>query len=125
VPAAQELLSRIEANFGPVTVISTCREHAVVAGSRRPSLHRYGLAFDFRTSRKAEVVKWLIANHQGGVMTYSHKTHIHADVGPHFVAVAGHRLVVDASRNTFARAFARGGGKRAHARLAHTASAGE
>ncbi len=43
-PQARALLDRIEQNFGPVSVISTCRPGAVIAGSGKPSKHRYGLA---------------------------------------------------------------------------------
>jgi uncharacterized protein YcbK (DUF882 family) len=90
---ARELLARIEANFGPVQAISTCRPGAVIAGTNHPSLHRYGMAIDFRTARKAAVVRWLIANNSGGTMTYSNSDHIHADVGRHFVSLAGaHRV---------------------------------
>ena len=82
--SAQALLSRIEAQFGPMQVISTCRPGARVAGSGRPSKHAFGLAVDFRVpgGRKAEVVRWLAANHHGGgVMTYRHSSHIHVDIG--------------------------------------------
>lgn len=89
VPAARALLARIEAQFGPVQVISTCRSGAVIAGSGRPSLHRYGMAFDFRTPHKAAVVRWLAGNNRGGTMTYRHSNHIHADVGRQFVALGG------------------------------------
>jgi uncharacterized protein YcbK (DUF882 family) len=87
VPAARALLARIESQFGPVQVISTCRAGAVIAGSGRPSLHRYGMAFDFRSANKSAVVRWLAANNSGGTMTYRHSDHIHADVGRHFVAL--------------------------------------
>jgi hypothetical protein len=34
------------------------------------------------------VVQWLIANHKtGGTMTYAGMSHIHVDVGQHFVAL--------------------------------------
>jgi len=92
-PKARELLARIESNFGPVQVISTCRPGAVIAGTNHPSLHRYGMAIDFRTTHKAAVLRWLIANNSGGTMTYSNSDHIHADVGRHFVSLAGaHRV---------------------------------
>ena len=98
-PTAKNLLARIEAQFGRVQVISTCRPGAVVAGTGHPSKHRYGMAIDFKTSQKAAVVRWLIANNRGGTMTYSHSDHIHADVGPHFVSLAGQRTrVASASR---------------------------
>ncbi len=89
-PAAQGLLSRIESQFGPVRVISTCRPGAVIAGSGRPSRHASGNAVDFDApaGRKPEVVQWLIANHRaGGVMTYAAMNHIHVDIGRRFVAL--------------------------------------
>jgi hypothetical protein len=89
-PAARALLDRIEAQFGSVGIVSTCRPGAVIAGSGRPSRHASGNAIDFNapTGRKLEVVRWLIANHRaGGVMTYSDMNHIHVDVGRHFVAL--------------------------------------
>jgi hypothetical protein len=88
-PQAQALLSRIEGQFGPVQLISTCRPGAVIAGSGRPSKHRYGLAIDFNAGgRKGAIVQWLIANHHsGGTMTYSGMNHIHVDIGPRFVSL--------------------------------------
>jgi hypothetical protein len=90
-PAAHALLGRIEAKFGPVQVISTCRPGATIAGTGLPSRHASGNAVDFKAgSRKAEIVQWLIANHHdGGTMTYSNMGHVHVDIGPPFVSVAG------------------------------------
>ncbi|MCC7252073.1 D-Ala-D-Ala carboxypeptidase family metallohydrolase [Hyphomicrobium sp.] len=87
-PAAA-LLSRIEQQFGPVKVISTCRPGAVIAGSGKPSKHRYGLAVDFDAgARKQAIVNWLRANHtSGGTMTYARMSHIHVDIGPRFVSL--------------------------------------
>jgi hypothetical protein len=84
------LLGRIEAQFGRIQIVSTCRPGAVIAGSGRPSKHASGQAIDFNapSGRKGEVVRWLIANHKsGGVMTYSGMSHIHVDIGPHFVSL--------------------------------------
>jgi hypothetical protein len=88
-PAARELLGRIEAEFGALQIISTCRPGARIAGSGRVSKHASGEAIDFNAgSRKGDVVRWLIANHKtGGTMTYSDMSHIHVDVGAHFVAL--------------------------------------
>jgi hypothetical protein len=89
-PAARGLLARIEAQFGAVGIVSTCRPGAVIAGTGHPSRHASGNAIDFNApaGRKAEVVHWLIANHRsGGVMTYRDMNHIHVDVGGHFVAL--------------------------------------
>ena len=93
---ARNLLGRIESQFGPVSVISSCRPGAVIATTGKPSKHRYGQAIDFEAgSRKQEIVQWLIANHHsGGTMTYRDMSHIHVDIGYHFVqlgANSGHR----------------------------------
>jgi hypothetical protein len=90
-PAARDLLARIEARFGRVGIVSTCRPGARIAGTRRPSRHASGNAIDFKApaGRKADVVRWLIANHRsGGVMTYASMDHIHVDIGHRFVSLA-------------------------------------
>jgi len=83
------LLARIEAQFGPVNVVSTCRPGARIAGSGKPSKHGFGLAVDFDAgSRKGAIVNWLRANHHaGGTMTYARMSHIHVDIGPRFVSL--------------------------------------
>ncbi|WP_295556483.1 D-Ala-D-Ala carboxypeptidase family metallohydrolase [uncultured Hyphomicrobium sp.] len=87
--SARALLDRIEAQFGPVNVISTCRPGARIAGSGKPSKHGFGLAVDFEAGgRKAAIVNWLRANHHaGGTMTYARMSHIHVDIGPRFVSL--------------------------------------
>jgi uncharacterized protein YcbK (DUF882 family) len=87
--AARNLLARIRSQFSNVEIVSTCRPGARIAGTRYPSKHASGQAIDFRVpGRKAEVVRWLIANdHMGGIMTYRDMDHIHVDVGPRFVAL--------------------------------------
>ncbi|MGL4396225.1 MAG: D-Ala-D-Ala carboxypeptidase family metallohydrolase [Hyphomicrobium sp.] len=86
---ARGLLGRIQARFGNVQIISTCRRGARIATTGRPSKHASGQAIDFRVpGRKREVVQWLQANHHsGGTMTYSDMDHIHVDVGYRFVAL--------------------------------------
>ena len=87
--AARALLGRIEAQFGAMQIISTCRPGARIAGSGRISKHASGNAVDFNAGgRKGAVVRWLIANHKsGGIMTYSGMSHIHVDIGPRFVSL--------------------------------------
>lgn len=87
--AARALLGRIEAQFGAVQVISTCRPGARIAGSGKPSKHASGNAVDFNAGgRKAAIVNWLRANHHsGGTMTYARMNHIHVDIGPRFVSL--------------------------------------
>ena len=91
-PAARALLERIEAEFGPMQIISTCRPGARIAGTGRISKHATGEAIDFNAGRrKGEVVRWLIANHKaGGIMTYAGMSHIHVDVGYRFVSLNAH-----------------------------------
>src|SRR5262249_12564792 len=74
----RSLLNRVEATFGPVQVISTCRPGAVIAGTNHASQHRYGKAVDFvaPAGKKAAIVRWLAANNRGGTMTYAHMNHI-------------------------------------------------
>jgi uncharacterized protein YcbK (DUF882 family) len=90
-PDTRSILDRVEAAFGPVQIVSTCRPGAVVAGTGHPSQHRYGRAVDFNApaGKKAAVVQWLIANNpSGGTMTYADMGHIHMDTGPrHFVSL--------------------------------------
>ena len=86
----RQMLDRVEAEFGPVQIVSTCRPDAVVAGTGHPSMHRYGRAVDFSAppGRKAAIVRWLAANNPGGTMTYASMSHIHMDTGPyHFVSL--------------------------------------
>ena len=92
-PAARALLDSIEQKFGPVRVMSTCRAGAMIAGTSRLSRHASGNAIDFDAgARKPVILEWLIANHRaGGVMTYAGMDHIHVDIGPHFVSLAGGR----------------------------------
>lgn len=88
--SARALLNRIESQFGAVQIVSTCRPGAVIAGSGKPSKHRYGLAIDFNApaGKKGAIVQWLIKNHRsGGTMTYAGMNHIHVDVGPRFVSL--------------------------------------
>ncbi|HEY8246638.1 MAG TPA: D-Ala-D-Ala carboxypeptidase family metallohydrolase [Hyphomicrobium sp.] len=91
--AVHAVLDKIEARFGPVKVISTCRPGARIAGSGRISRHASGNAVDFETgNRKGAIINWLVANHKtGGTMTYADMSHIHVDVGQHFVSLAGGR----------------------------------
>lgn len=92
-PAARALLERIEQKFGPVKVMSTCRRGATIAGTGRPSRHASGNAVDFDAGpRKAAILEWLIANHRtGGIMTYAGMDHVHVDIGPRFISLAGGR----------------------------------
>ena len=92
-PAVRAVLDQIETRFGPVQVISTCRPGARIAGSGRISRHASGNAVDFEAGkRKGAIIDWLVANHKkGGTMTYPSMSHIHVDVGQHFVSLAGGR----------------------------------
>jgi uncharacterized protein YcbK (DUF882 family) len=77
----RRVLSGLEARFGSVRVISTCRPGAVIAGSGRPSQHRYGKAVDFvPNGNRAAIMSWLRSNANGAVITYA-SGHIHFDTG--------------------------------------------
>jgi hypothetical protein len=106
-----DLLDKVEARFGPVKVISTCRPGARIAGSGRISRHASGNAVDFEAgNRKGAIINWLVANHKtGGTMTYPDMSHIHIDIGQHFVSLAGGRKY--ASRNTGGSSSSNGGSK--------------
>ena len=111
-PEARALLERIEAQFWTLRLVSTCRPGARIAGSGKISKHATGQAIDFAApaGRKAEIVRWLIANHgSGGTMTYRHMGHIHVDVGYHFVSLGsggGGRATRTARRQTASRTVA-------------------
>lgn len=95
----RQVLAGLEARFGAVKVISTCRPGAVIAGSGRPSQHRYGKAVDFMPNgNRGAMLAWLRSNANGAVITYG-SGHIHFDTG-------GYRnLAVSAkARRSFARA---------------------
>lgn len=106
--AVHAVLDEIEARFGAVKVISTCRPGARIAGSGRISRHASGNAVDFEAgSRKAAIIKWLVANHKsGGTMTYPDMSHIHVDVGAHFVSLAGQRRTASRSSGRSGRRYA-------------------
>lgn len=97
-----DLLDKVEARFGPVKVISTCRPGATIAGTGRISRHASGNAVDFEAgSRKGAIINWLVANHKtGGTMTYPDMSHIHIDIGQHFVSLAGGRKYATNSGGT-------------------------
>jgi uncharacterized protein YcbK (DUF882 family) len=96
----RQVLAGLEARFGTVQVISTCRPGAVIAGSGQPSQHRYGKAVDFmpKSGQRAAVMAWLRSNANGAVITYA-SGHIHFDTG-------GYRnfAVSKAARRAYARA---------------------
>jgi hypothetical protein len=108
---ARNILARIEQNFGRVDVISTCRPGARIAGTGHISRHASGNAVDFNAgSRKGAIVRWLIANHRsGGTMTYGNSSHIHVDIGHHFVSLAGSRTRTAARSSRFSGRMALGG----------------
>jgi hypothetical protein len=107
-PEIRALLERVEDVFGPVEVISTCRPGATIAGTGRPSRHASGNAVDFEAgNRKGKIIDWLVANHpHGGTMTYADMSHIHIDVGQHFVSLAGGRKYASKSGGGSSRRYA-------------------
>jgi hypothetical protein len=108
--AVHAVLDQVEARFGPVKVISTCRPGARIAGSGRISRHASGNAIDFEAgNRKGAIINWLVANHKsGGTMTYPDMSHIHIDVGQHFVSLAGGRKYASHNTRSSSRHYAEG-----------------
>jgi hypothetical protein len=108
--AARAILSRIEQKFGRMEIVSTCRPGARIAGTGHISRHASGNAIDFNAgSRKGAVVRWLIANHRGGgTMTYADMSHIHVDVGHHFVSLGSGSRTRVASRNKWSNRMSLG-----------------
>jgi hypothetical protein len=109
-----DLLDKVEERFGPVKVISTCRPGARIAGSGRISRHASGNAVDFEAgNRKGAIINWLVANHKtGGTMTYPSMSHIHIDIGQHFVSLAGGRKYASRSGGSSSRRVASSGSSR-------------
>ena len=78
----RQVLAGLEARFGAVRVISTCRAGAVIAGSGQPSQHRCGKAVDFMPNpgQRSAMMAWLRSNAGGAVITYA-SGHLHFDTG--------------------------------------------
>jgi uncharacterized protein YcbK (DUF882 family) len=78
-------LWEIQKKFGKISVVSTHRPGARIAGSGRQSYHASCRAVDFKapSGKHSAVVSWLKSNFSGGVGTYSCSMHhIHIDNGP-------------------------------------------
>jgi uncharacterized protein YcbK (DUF882 family) len=77
-------LAQIRKNFGAIQVVSTNRPGATIRGSGNRSYHANCRAADFvpPKGKYGVVTKWLYANHEGGVGTYTCMNHIHIDNGP-------------------------------------------
>jgi len=81
VSVANKLRS-VEAKFGKIRIISSCRPGATVRKTGRPSMHRYCRAIDFkpRRGKYRQVARYLKTTWGGGVGTYSGRfNHIHID----------------------------------------------
>ena len=77
-------LAQVRSNFGKIDVVSTHRPGARISGSGKSSYHSNCRAVDFvpPSGKYAKVTRWLYANHEGGVGTYTCMNHIHIDNGP-------------------------------------------
>lgn len=79
-PETRAVLTRLESRIGAVSIVSTCRAGATIAGTGRPSFHRYGKAVDFNTRNKGAAIAFLRT--QGVfVMTYCGMSHVHFNTG--------------------------------------------
>lgn len=91
------VLARLEAKIGSVSIVSTCRPGATIAGTGRPSFHRYGKAVDFNTSNKGAAIAFLRS--QGVfVMTYCGMSHIHFNTGQVGASFCGSRATYASAR---------------------------
>ena len=77
-------LAEVRRTFGGIQVVSTHRPGARINGSGKPSYHANCRAVDFvpPSGKYSKVTRWLYANHDGGVGTYTCMNHIHIDNGP-------------------------------------------
>lgn len=77
-------LAQVRKTFGRIEVVSTHRPGARINGSGKTSYHASCRAVDFvpPSGKYKTVVRWLYANHEGGVGTYTCMNHIHIDNGP-------------------------------------------
>ena len=84
----QAVLSKLEARIGKVSIVSTCRPGARIAGTNRQSKHAIGRAVDFNTRNKAAAISFLKS--QGVfVMTYCGMSHVHFNTGQRGVSYCG------------------------------------
>ena len=85
-PELRSALADVEQKFGAVTVISTHRPGAVIAGTGRPSQHRDCGAVDFRPSGNRRAIVAFLRNDPRvkGLGLYR-SGHIHIDAGPYRV----------------------------------------
>lgn len=107
----QSTLNQIRAKFGPVSIVSTHRPGARIAGSGKRSYHASCRAVDFHPpkGKYSQVLAYLRANHSGGLGTYScGMHHIHLDNGPrvHFHKCQGASGKVYASRSSKSKRYA-------------------
>jgi hypothetical protein len=107
----QGTLGQIRAKFGPVSIVSTHRPGARIAGSGKRSYHASCRAVDFHPpkGKYGQVLAYLRANHSGGLGTYScGMHHIHIDNGPrvHFHKCQGSNGKVYASRSSKSKRYA-------------------
>lgn len=78
-------LAQIQSRFGAIQIVSAHRPGARINGSGSSSYHASCRAVDFvpPSGKYGEVVRWLYANHEGGVGSYTCMNHIHIDNGPY------------------------------------------
>ena len=80
----KQRLAEVRQRFGSISVVSTHRPGARIAGTGKPSYHGSCRAVDFvpPSGKYSAVTKFLYAVHEGGVGTYTCMNHIHIDNGP-------------------------------------------
>lgn len=80
--SVRHVLQQLEAKFGAVKVVSTCRPGARMPSGHK-SWHATGRAVDFipPPGRRGEVISWLSKHSPGVTMTYRRMAHVHTDTG--------------------------------------------
>jgi hypothetical protein len=116
LPASiKSTLNAIRSKFGPITIVSTFRRGARIAGSGHMSLHASCRAVDFHPpkGKYSAVLAYLQRTHSGGLGTYScGMHHLHIDNGP---KVRFHHCVGSSGR--IAKSMRKGKRSKAYASL--------
>jgi hypothetical protein len=96
------VLARLERAVGRVSIVSTCRPGARIAGSGRQSKHAIGRAVDFNTRNKGKAIAFLRS--QGVfVMTYCGMSHVHFNTGQSGASFCGSKARYVSARKKWRR----------------------
>ena len=129
LPASiKSTLASIRSKFGPVTIVSTFRRGARIAGSGHMSYHASCRAVDFHPpkGKYSAVLAYLQKTHPGGLGTYScGMHHLHIDNGPkvrfhHCVSASGRPVGKRHAKRRHKKSYAWKKGKKVQAVVAQS-----